>query len=313
MLVAAVAVLVAPAAGRACISVHLSVTTPAVGPGGTIHYSISGLEQDASYTVHLGSYALASGVSDGGAIEGVFTMPDLGQSSRTIFVTGTYAHSDIQGSSLPFDPAAQVRYEPIAAPPLPPAPPAAPPPPAPPRTAPPPAQTVRAAVSAARRPVRPVVTAATGEESRPRTFPAQAAAVGRTAPVTPPVAKETARRAHAVPRAAVRARRLPHRHAVGAASVAPKVLLPRELLRLQPSRPATRAGMARGGLDLWPLVFGLGVGALLVAGAAAGWIVLRGGARTRDPDEDYAALTVEAELQEIIAEERAKAGGRVPE
>ena len=88
-LVVVVGVVAAALAGGggalACTNIHFGVTTPNVGPGGTIHFTISNLVTGASWTVGVEGGGSLSGVAaQDGAVSGDLTMPDLGSSSRTV-------------------------------------------------------------------------------------------------------------------------------------------------------------------------------------------------------------------------------------
>ena len=292
------AALAAPGVGQACISVHLSVLTPLVGPGGTVRYSISGLESGATYTVQFGSYSVDSGVADGGGVAGTFTMPDLGSSPRTIYVTGIYTHSDIPDGTAPFDPVGQVQYQPAAAPP-PPAPPPAPPP------TPPPAQQRSVVRSGGHLPksVFPKAVKNPSPKAAPTpTFGAQGGdrkfrAPEIAMPVAPKVRHAVAkRRSLARPRTRVEAR-------------PPPVALPAP--RLQPLVTAPHPMPAPQRVP-WVVVAILVLLLLMTAGGS-GWIVALRRRRPATPAPELAELELEAELQEIIAEERAKAGAGAPD
>src|SRR5207249_514186 len=81
---AAVAALAAGGgAAVACTNIHLGVTTPTVGPGGTIRFTISNLVAGATWTVGLAGGETVSGVaSQDGAVSASVAVPDLGSSSR---------------------------------------------------------------------------------------------------------------------------------------------------------------------------------------------------------------------------------------
>src|SRR6266540_1805927 len=89
VLAAAVAALAAGGGALACKNVHLGTSTAAVGPGGTIRFTITNLVAGANWTVSLEGGGTKSGVAaQDGAVSGELTMPDLGSTSRTLALSG---------------------------------------------------------------------------------------------------------------------------------------------------------------------------------------------------------------------------------
>ena len=321
-LVVVVGVVAAALAGGggalACTNIHFGVMTPNVGRGGTIHFTISNLVTGASWTVGVEGGGSLSGVAaQDGAVSGDLTMPDLGSSSRTVRIGGTVAHDDIENSPWPLSgevtydppppPAAEQPApaptptptpEPVAAPAQPvaaqPPTPEPQPAPAPVAAAAPAATPVPVAQPAHRRTVRPVATRAAVSPSHARPAARSVQRPGRVATSRP--ARHTIPHAR---RAQPRAHPPPHR--VGHAPRAR-----RAARTLRPDLPTIRAvpvprhvvTAPRRSFAWLPLALGA---LLLLAGCGGGaFVVVRRRPRGPTPDE------IEAELQELIAEERTK-------
>jgi hypothetical protein len=306
-LVAALAAFVAVGADTAagCISVGISGYPGTAHAGDPVHFSVSNLGKGAHYTISFNGGILAEGVQteEGVPIEGTFTMPDLGSKRRTVLLGVVFEHSDVQGSQQPLP--QQLVYEPTAAPPPPPPPPPPPLPPPPPpvttlrqvapapvtRTRPEPPARVRQQPMTTATPPRRVHTPLRAVRGVPVPAPAHA-----SAPQAPRPAAVAVRQKHG--RQATRLRVLPVRAAVPAPEI-----------RLAPLRStpdaAPRAGNAGTSRYLRWVVLALGILFVLGVNAANGWLRLR--RRSILPTDDEAAsLEIEAELQEIVAEEQAK-------
>ena len=85
---------------------------PAVaGPNDPVTYDISGMETGATYRVTFRGQTIAEGVSDGGGTNGSFSMPDLGNQPMTVYVELYSDHSD---DPYPWDRYFPVQYTPPA-------------------------------------------------------------------------------------------------------------------------------------------------------------------------------------------------------
>ena len=281
----------AAGAVHACINVHIAPLTPSAKPGDTVGFSISGLLPGAQYTVSVERRAVASGTSSGESASGSFTMPDLGPEPLTATIGAEVRHDDLEQS--PWLVTNTLAYEPVAPPPgevSPPGSATTPPPkvqapphrarPAPQRTTPHPATSHPAS--------RPARAPAPEEVSVPTAQPSLATPSATAAP------PENATRP-ALPKTHVRTRK----HApppVQERTFAPLALeRPVAMPRTAPARPG------RGDRDWWPLAGLLLLLVLVPVTAAYAWRRRRPVPGPKPPDE------VEAELQEIIAEERARA------
>lgn len=109
--VAALVVLTAGApAAHACNEPGLGGLPPTVGPGspnpGPVPFSIANTDPGATYTLQVAGRTVASGTDlDGGGVAGTFTMPDLG-SDQAVAVEAFVSH---EGSSWPSSKAIQFR------------------------------------------------------------------------------------------------------------------------------------------------------------------------------------------------------------
>jgi hypothetical protein len=61
--------------------------------GDAVHFSISGLESDATYLLEIGDEDVASGSPAGNRVSGVFTMPNLGDTGRRVTVEAQIGQS----------------------------------------------------------------------------------------------------------------------------------------------------------------------------------------------------------------------------
>jgi hypothetical protein len=295
-------------AAHACISVHIGAYPGSAHAGDPVRYSVSNLEPGAHYTISFNGAVIAQGVKGDGPVGGDVTMPDLGSESRPVLLSLSFDHSEIdgaQGIDTTF-----VTYEPTA----PPAPPPPPPPtsPAPPPPAAPPTARVPHVVPhpvlrihpAPRAPATHDTTSRRGASKPLQRTPTTAAAPAHA--LAPPashavtavrglIRQQTPSTAPAIEQ---RVHRTAPVHPPGRMTRA----TPAELRPLVAALPRSRRshGVHMG----WLL---LGLVALFVLGlnAAAGFVYVRRSPRPRGGDE-IARPEIEAELQELIAEERAK-------
>jgi hypothetical protein len=295
----------AAAPASACVSINLALQPPggvARGPvhrGDQVRFTVSKTTPGARWTVSItGHGVVASGVADGDFVAGSFSMPDLQQPSETVFVQLVVEHEDLEDSpvqrSQPLDYVAPTEAQP---------------PPATPSRAPP------APAGKAKR-SRPRADAAlpkprgrASTASRPHAAPRPATIVHR-APVTPrPVPARTVAQPkqpapHSAPRPA--ARRAPPK-GVPVPAHAPRVR--RETPKIEPlpvgiPRPAVRPPAPASPLPFPITVLALALAAGGVAGGVALAAVLR--RRRRRASEARRMAELEAGLQELIAEERAR-------
>lgn len=303
------------ASAHACINVHLGGSgDPAlggpgniVGPGGTVHFSISGLDNGAHWTVALvGTGQTRSGVGDGGPVDGVFNVPDLGASPQTLSLQGTATHEEVDGSFWPLGPIT-IEYRVIA--PAPPPPPVTEPASPPATQAPAPA---RSRASAPRRTTDALGSArpSLSRSSATRIPPAAARTARPSARPARPSASTDARLpspprsalAHARPAAHPRASVTRQVHAVARSRrAAPRHLRPLPRLVLAPLTVAA-AEKRRHGDWPWSTVL---VATLLVATTVCAAVF--GRRRRKRPGADrHEVDAIELELQELIAEARAR-------
>ena len=294
---------------HACINVHIGAYPSAAHAGDLVHYSVSSLEAGAGYTVSVNGSVVAEGKATGDAVGGTFTMPNLGAQGTAVTVGVTFDHSEIDGARGADT--TKVTYEPVAAsPPAPPPASAQPPPPAPapaaaqPRTAKPvpgkAAPTARTQPQPVQHISRPAAAQAARTGANATRVPA-AASADRPAvrphlrmAVTPVALREPTRR--------VAPSTVTHRPR--AAAPRPHVLPQTRSVRAAPVRASASAVSATGRrFAVWWLAAIL---LLVGSGTAAAGVILRRRRPTPSPLEDE--LAVEAELQEMIAEARAREG-----
>ena len=282
---AALVLALGPGVASACINVGISGTpsggagpeSPA-GPGDRIHFTIGGLETGARWWASIDGRPVGSGTADGGPVSGEFTMPDFGPTSRDVTLSATVEHSDIPGDTIIRT--STLHYRPPAPPPPPADQPAPQPQPAP--------QTPVSATPPAT-PPPPSPPSAGGGPSGPHPHGSPGSGGpgrGAAAPVPVPVTESTAPTLH------VRVHHVSRRHAARAIEI-----------RADRAVPVVTPLPRRDDAFPW-LVVALAAAAAATAGATGGALVLL--RRRRKPPPDARGLEVEAELQEIIAEERAK-------
>ena len=305
----AVSALAAASGVRACINVHVSPWPTSAGPGEPVQFTISTLTPGAQYTVSVDGRAVVSGTATGDSVKGTFQMPDLGSTSFSATIAASVSDDDLEQS--PWNVTAPLGFEAPAPPPrhvsVPPPADPAPPAPAVPKTA----RAHPAQRTHAKRPA-PVVTPAARTQPVPP-IPAVPRRHRVTAPAAPaPAAAVRPPRTHAPP---------PHVHVrvqVRAPAVAHRTFAPlafeQRLLQLEPveAKSLTRSVAAperrHGRRSLQPLLL-----LLLLAGAVPAAAVYLRCRRRPVPElsgsEPLSPAEIEAELQEIIAEERARALG----
>lgn len=270
------------------------------GPGDTVGYSISGIEPGASYTLTAPDGSVLDSGTASGSVSGSFTMPDLGSEATTMNVhmeadhnaTGT-SHPD-GGARYTSD--ATVGYEPPA------------PPPPPPGDDPPVEQPTPAGESSGVESGSKEV-AGEPEAGRPATTPGAPAVAVAGAPVQAATASPSASSSGA-PTASLNGRQAEARAGVAAesrAAAGDAVGQPAAAIVGPVDPPAV-------GDPAWFV----GLVLLIVAPLATAAMLRRGDGESErvaaplwiPPDLDegvtLTARLIEAELQEIIAEERAR-------
>jgi hypothetical protein len=320
LLLATVALLLLPGLARACNEPTVVVLPNVAGPGDTMHYTVSNLTPGGKYELWIDGYQVVpTREARSTSAIGTFPMPDLGDRSRGFSVGGPIEHSDLVASDAsptgdggytvkrydtdgmyrPPAPAPDAGHESQPAPATPPAgapedrtPATTQPTGAPHRTG----HTHRVTrTDLVTRPTRvPSPTASPVESQAPLDASAHGASVAMS------VSHD---QQQAVP--VSRARNRPSARQPAATPLPERALPPP---RTGTTRLPTAGATGRGGPAL-PLVL---VAGLSAAGACAVWLILllrRGGEAGRPfvttpapripPD-----VTIEAELQEILAEER---------
>ena len=79
---------------RACNEPYISASPSTAGPGDTIRWTIANVEPRASYTVRVAGRPAADGVAGASAPSGTYVIPDLGSSPRTVFIEFTVVHDE---------------------------------------------------------------------------------------------------------------------------------------------------------------------------------------------------------------------------
>jgi hypothetical protein len=312
-----------PASACNPTAIVLNPTDP--GPGDLVNYSISNLTPGGDYEVSVDGLPVDSGTASGHVVWGSFSMPNLGGSSTDVSVVAVVQHSDIEGSPGGTEEVrvpATISYK---------------------APAPTPAQQSQPLVQGggqtpATQPAAPQGTASPG--TSPNTSPGplgggpaaeglggapkpsapgppsgpspavDAPAVGGAGPASRPGTPTAPAHEAASTLSSARTARTASGRTTPVVPLGPSYV---------PGVPAAERETARGGDDL-PLGLLVAVSALLVAGLTGGWWarvrVRRGGP---EPEPEVAgvaiaeeatqvldAIGVEAELQELIAEELAR-------
>ena len=103
LLVAAAALLLVPGVTQACIEPSFVVYPNVAGPGDTMHYTISGLtaspDAQAEWVISTGGQRIASGSASGGTVTGTFPMPALGDRSTGFSFEAAVEHLDIENGA----------------------------------------------------------------------------------------------------------------------------------------------------------------------------------------------------------------------
>ncbi|HSD23842.1 MAG TPA: hypothetical protein VLB79_05875 [Solirubrobacterales bacterium] len=123
VLISIVALLSFAASASACATASLTFSPSSGGPGDTVSFSISGIEPGATYSIELDGRTVASGTNQTNfnGVSGTFTMPDFGGEAVTVTGFGKTFHAADNDSQ---DPSRSLEY----VPPKPVTPPAATPP-----------------------------------------------------------------------------------------------------------------------------------------------------------------------------------------
>ena len=314
---AAMAALFAPAA-LACNEPRLdggSISPRVAGPGDPVTVSIPDTEEGATYRLVLSGGQVAAEGTDGTREPGFvtsFAMPDLGDAQRAVSIRldvshegGTWAdEATIQYRPAPVEPASS--QQPAAA--AQPAPPAAvheaPRHAAPSSGAPAPPSRPGGQAESRARPRRTTRREPSGR-ARGRVEPstsASTAAPGLAAPVPARVEVSRGAAPAAVGRPAAPSARRTRAAVRPQAVIVPRVgddkVMPRAVPRAAAAPPLARAR------DRWDPTGVLVLLAILGAGGL-GWVAWRRRRSGNDPPDPRRTLEIEAELQEIIAEQRA--------
>jgi hypothetical protein len=318
-LLATAVLLLLPGVARACIHVDLMVWPPEAGPGDTVQYTITNLTPGAMYNLAIEGYEFPRQEATSPMATGSFTMPDLGVSSRGVTVETKVEHWDINSSAVDDDsqPTKNIVYQPQA-----PTPGGSSQPRSEPVPATPPAAAPGTGAPTLTGPLSPPGGNGPGPHA---TRPPRAPSGGGThapAHVLTPTATTHGPAAgvgHVATGAVVhRSSRTP---VVRVRSVSPNPRRPEWPIRIQhgaqAGQIATFAGARRSpaGDEGLPPGLLVALAALVFAGIGGGGIYARGRARARGPTPgipDGAVrarirdLRIEAELQEILVEERLK-------
>jgi hypothetical protein len=93
-ILAAVSLLCAAPPAYACQFPNLSLLAPSAGPGEQVGFTISEVDQGARWDVYLEGQWVAGDISDGRPVRGSFPMHDLGSTSYTATVSAQVDHDD---------------------------------------------------------------------------------------------------------------------------------------------------------------------------------------------------------------------------
>jgi hypothetical protein len=90
------------ASASACNDPILQAIEPSSGgPGDVVSFTIINTSPGATYAVSIEGGMRASGRADGSHVTGTFTMPDLGRSATTVSIEAVVTHEDIAEGSIP--------------------------------------------------------------------------------------------------------------------------------------------------------------------------------------------------------------------
>jgi hypothetical protein len=90
---AVVASVVLVGGGVAYAGLGFVLSESQAGAGDTVHYSISGTDEDTAYEIEIGDHEVAEGHARDDAVSGVFTMPDLGKVGKLVTVEAKLVES----------------------------------------------------------------------------------------------------------------------------------------------------------------------------------------------------------------------------
>ena len=319
----ALLMLLAASPARACNCPSLMAVGPAAnavaGPGDEVHYTLSYLSDGARYSIHVAKRAVVSTQEYQGTeqVSGTFVMPDLGGSDRGVTVNALIDHPDLVVDGCANKPTATIQYT------VPKAPSSGPPGAGAP-------QSDRQVPPEPTRPAKRPPHLRQAVPNRPKHAAPEPDPIGRPtspeAPVTPaPVepTPETGRQGHAVTPASIAgspspaAKRSPSSGVVSSkprTSPAPTGLLRADAGPSHTAKPVVRLEPASPFDPPWEVIaLGLLVFAA-IAGGGWGFARVGRGGPPPEPDADLRRFPagegdpdlVEAELQELIAEERAR-------
>jgi hypothetical protein len=298
----------------ACVNINLALQPPGgvargpVHPGDDVRFTVSKTTPGARWTVSiLGRGVVASGTADGDYVAGSFSIPDLQQPSGTIFVQLVVEHEDLEDLShtvsQPLDYVAPTAAQPPARKP------------SPASTA--PVKKKRPHPLARQTAAKPKPSEWATTASRPHAAPRPLVTVHR-APATPrplPSAEQPKQPAyHAAPRPTARRVHGRHPNALHTPARAPRARPETPKLEPLPApfpRPAVRhrAPASSQPFPITALALAL---ALAVGGGAVAAAVLALRRREHRALEARRMAELEAGLQELIAEERARRHGERP-
>jgi hypothetical protein len=313
--VLATVVAVGADSAHACINVGIAGSPAIVHAGDLVHYSVSNVGQDASYTISFNGSVIKEGVQEQAEapIAGTFTMPDLGSKTRQVVLGVAFDHSEIDGAQGVKT--APLTYEPTAAPPPAPPPGPPPPPPPPPPPAPPPQVKRRVVAHPARHSARPAIFLTPA--GHPARVPVVVKAIEKTTPKPAPTPRfghggsgggsPPARPLGPPPTGPTIAAAAPapaDRHPLGRPAQARGA--PKQVRLPQPRVTAAPSPILAPRHPFQWLVAAIVTLVLLAGGGAAGWMRAHRRGRPPDAEPEVTSLEVEAELQEIVAEEQAK-------
>ena len=111
ILLSAVALLTMVSSSSACATASLTFSPSNAGPGDPVSFSISGIEPGATYSIELNGRTVASGTNETNfnGVSGTFTMPDFG--SEPVTVTG-FGHTFHAADNDSQDPSRSLEYVP---------------------------------------------------------------------------------------------------------------------------------------------------------------------------------------------------------
>lgn len=327
---------VGSASAWACVDPGIGVSQDPVGPGDPVYYTITDMRSGAFYEVKAGNDVVVSRrqTLTNDAVKGSFPMPDAGPSPTSVSVQVIVEHGDIENADQTLAPSAPspIKYagdaQPSSQPSATPAPPqgtspasqtvqhtdaAGTPPAAPPTSQSQPAVAPRSPGGGPTRAPHPVARSHVAAPRHAARAHQRAASVRRAVVVAPPSVEPIAPAPVVLPSApAVRVR--PERTAepvvVPLPEVAARVTVPRAIE--QRARPPVEQPEATH--DYAFVVLAIALAVAITTRRHRGWgrrpAELSPSPRPPEPARGHEDLAIEAELQEIIAEERARERAR---